>query len=110
MGIKKYRPLTPSQRYRTVSDFAEITTDKPEKSLLEPIRKKHNVDKLSEFAQANLTRAHFNRPEHIAETLVKYFQLNLSFHISPSVPPPAPQPIAPFPSWEVPFVLLARSG
>ena len=38
---------------------------------LEPIRKKHNVDKLSEFAQANLTRSHFNRPEHIAETLVK---------------------------------------
>ena len=40
MGIKKFRPITPSQRYRTVSDFAEITTDKPEKSLLEPIRKK----------------------------------------------------------------------
>ncbi|MEH6593052.1 MAG: hypothetical protein V7746_22470 [Halioglobus sp.] len=35
------------------------------------IRKKHNVDKLTEFAQANLTRSHFNRPEHIAETLVK---------------------------------------
>ncbi len=39
MGIKKFRPLTPSQRYRTVSDFAEITTDKPEKSLLEPLKK-----------------------------------------------------------------------
>ncbi len=39
MGIKKFRPLTPSQRYRTVSDFAEVTTDKPEKSLLEPIKK-----------------------------------------------------------------------
>jgi hypothetical protein len=38
---------------------------------LAPIRKKHNVDKLTEFAQANLTRSHFNRPEHIAETLVK---------------------------------------
>lgn len=38
---------------------------------LAPIRKKHNVDKLTGFAQANLTRAHFNRPEHIAETLVK---------------------------------------
>ena len=38
---------------------------------LADIRKKHNVDKLSEFAQANLTRSHFNRPEHIAETLVK---------------------------------------
>ena len=39
MGIKKFRPLTPSLRYRTVSDFAEITTDKPEKSLLEPLRR-----------------------------------------------------------------------
>ena len=39
MGIKKFKPRTPSQRYRTVSDFGEITTDKPEKSLLEPIKK-----------------------------------------------------------------------
>ena len=39
MGIKKFRPLTPSQRYRTVSDFADVTTDKPEKSLLEPLKK-----------------------------------------------------------------------
>jgi len=39
MGIKKFRPLTPSQRYRTVSDFSEITTDKPERSLLEPLKK-----------------------------------------------------------------------
>lgn len=39
MGIKKFRPLTPTQRYRTVSDFAEITTDKPEKSLLDPLKK-----------------------------------------------------------------------
>ncbi len=38
---------------------------------LAPVRKKHNVDKLTEFAQANLTRSHFNRPEHIADTLVK---------------------------------------
>ena len=38
---------------------------------LEDIRKKHNIDKLTEFAQANLTRSHFNRPEHIAETLVR---------------------------------------
>lgn len=36
MAIKKFRPLTPSLRYKTVSDFAEITKSKPEKSLLEP--------------------------------------------------------------------------
>ena len=35
------------------------------------IKKKHNVDKLTEFTQANLTKANFNRPEFIAETLLK---------------------------------------
>ena len=35
MGIKRYRPLTPSQRQMTVSDFAEITRSKPEKSLVQ---------------------------------------------------------------------------
>ena len=38
---------------------------------LAPIRKKHNVEKLSEFARANLTRTHFNRPEQVCETLVR---------------------------------------
>ncbi len=39
MGIKKFKPVTPTLRYRTVSDFAEITKSKPEKSLLAPIKK-----------------------------------------------------------------------
>ncbi len=39
MGIKKLKPQTPGQRFRTVSDFSEITTDRPEKSLLEPLTK-----------------------------------------------------------------------
>ncbi|MGB7247403.1 MAG: 50S ribosomal protein L2 [Phormidesmis sp.] len=33
MGIRSYRPLTPGTRERTVSDFSEITTSRPEKSL-----------------------------------------------------------------------------
>jgi large subunit ribosomal protein L2 len=36
MGIKQFRPVTPSLRYRTVSDFGEITKKRPEKSLLAP--------------------------------------------------------------------------
>ena len=36
MGIKKFNPYTPSRRHMTSSDFAEITTSKPEKSLLAP--------------------------------------------------------------------------
>ncbi|MGF1577279.1 MAG: 50S ribosomal protein L2 [Cyanophyceae cyanobacterium] len=34
MGIRSFRPLTPGTRTMTVSDFSEITTDKPEKSLV----------------------------------------------------------------------------
>ncbi len=37
MAIRKLKPVTPTQRFRTVADFAEITRDKPEKSLLEPL-------------------------------------------------------------------------
>ena len=33
MGIRSYRPYTPSTRQHSVSDFAEITRDEPEKSL-----------------------------------------------------------------------------
>jgi len=39
MGIKKFKPITPTLRYRTVSDFADVTRAKPEKSLLSPIKK-----------------------------------------------------------------------
>ncbi len=35
MAIKKYRPTTPGRRFMSVQDFSEITSDKPERSLLE---------------------------------------------------------------------------
>ena len=40
MGIRKYKPTTNGRRNMTSSDFAEITTNKPEKSLLQPVRRK----------------------------------------------------------------------
>ncbi len=40
MPVKSFRPTTPSQRFKTVSTFEEITSKKPEKSLLKPARKK----------------------------------------------------------------------
>ncbi|SFJ38147.1 50S ribosomal protein L2 [Thermoflavimicrobium dichotomicum] len=40
MGIKHFKPVTPSRRHMTVSTFEEITTDKPEKSLLVNLPKK----------------------------------------------------------------------
>jgi large subunit ribosomal protein L2 len=44
MGLKSFRPLTPGQRFKTVSDFEEITTNKPEKSLLRPLKKSGGRD------------------------------------------------------------------
>ncbi len=39
MGIKRYKPYTPSRRQMTVSDFSEVTKKSPEKSLTVHIKK-----------------------------------------------------------------------
>jgi len=39
VGIKKYKPTSAGRRSMSVSTFEEITTDKPEKSLLAPLSK-----------------------------------------------------------------------
>jgi len=39
MGIKKYKPYTPSMRFRTVADFSEITKSRPEKALIRILKK-----------------------------------------------------------------------
>src|SRR5512134_2875502 len=38
MGTRQFKPVTPATRFRSVSDFAEITKTTPEDSLLEPLR------------------------------------------------------------------------
>jgi large subunit ribosomal protein L2 len=39
MALKTYRPITPSNRYKLLPDFEEITTSTPEKSLCRPLKK-----------------------------------------------------------------------
>jgi large subunit ribosomal protein L2 len=39
MALKKFKPTTPGQRFKQVSDNSDITTSVPEKSLLEGIRR-----------------------------------------------------------------------
>ncbi len=39
MGIKTFKPITPGQRFKSVSDFEQITKSTPEKSLLAPLKK-----------------------------------------------------------------------
>ena len=38
MAIRKFKPVTPGQRNKAISSFEEITTKKPQKSLLEPLK------------------------------------------------------------------------
>ncbi len=40
MALKSFRPITPTQRYKTVSTFEEVTSTTPEKSLLRPLKEK----------------------------------------------------------------------
>ncbi len=44
MPIRQFKPVTKSSRFRSVSDFSEITRSTPEKSLLEPLIKSGGRD------------------------------------------------------------------
>ena len=44
MGIRQFKPVTKGTRFRSVSDFSEITRTTPEKSLVEPLTKSGGRD------------------------------------------------------------------
>src|SRR6056297_630093 len=39
MAVKKYKPVTPGQRTKLIASFSEVTSPRPEKSLLKPMKK-----------------------------------------------------------------------
>lgn len=50
MAVRKLRPVTPGQRHKIISSFDDITTSKPEKSLLAPLPKtggRNNTGKMT---------------------------------------------------------------
>jgi len=50
MAVRKLKPVTPGQRQKSVSDFEELTSSKPEKSLLGPMKKsggRNNTGKMT---------------------------------------------------------------
>lgn len=53
MGIKKFKPTTQSRRWMSGNDFVEITKDKPEKSLLMPLKRSGGRN-----AQGRITTRH----------------------------------------------------
>ncbi|MDZ4839035.1 MAG: 50S ribosomal protein L2 [Bacteroidota bacterium] len=50
MAVKRLKPNTPGTRFAVLNSYAELTTDKPEKSLLRPIKKsggRNNTGKMT---------------------------------------------------------------
>lgn len=53
MAVKKFKPTSPGIRFMTVSDFSNITKSEPERSLVEPLKKRAGRNK-----QGRLTVRH----------------------------------------------------
>ena len=79
MALKKYRPLTPGQRFKLVNDNADITHGSPEKSLLAPVRKSGGRDNTGKMTMRYIGGGHkklyriidFKRDKSVVRAVVK---------------------------------------
>jgi len=59
MGIRQLKPVTPAARFASRPDFSEITTDKPEKSLVRKLTKtggRNNKEELLQEEEAEVIK------------------------------------------------------
>jgi len=58
MALKKFKPLTPSQRFKIASDNSDITTNVPEKSLITSVKKSGGRDNTGKMTVRQLGGGH----------------------------------------------------
>src|ERR1044072_9625544 len=58
MGIRQFRPMTPATRFRSISDFSEVTKTEPEKSLLEPLKRTGGRNNKGHIASGYMSGGH----------------------------------------------------
>src|SRR5438309_5589836 len=58
MGVRQFKPVTKSSRFRSVSDFSEITRTHGEKSLMEPLKKSGGRDNHGHIAMRRIGDGH----------------------------------------------------
>jgi large subunit ribosomal protein L2 len=61
MGIRQFKPVTKGTRFRSVSDFADITRSTPEKSLTAPLKKSGGRDNHGHIAMRRRGGGHKRR-------------------------------------------------
>src|SRR6187399_1287448 len=61
MGLKKFRPITPTMRHSEVPDYSEITRDRPLKSLTERLLKHGGRDNNGHISQRWIGGGHKRR-------------------------------------------------
>ena len=61
MDLKKFRPITPGQRHKVAVTFDEITTSKPEKSLLLKKKKSGGRNDTGKMTIENIGEGHQNQ-------------------------------------------------
>jgi large subunit ribosomal protein L2 len=79
MGIRQFKPVSKGSRFRSVSDFAEITRSTPEKSLVEPLKKSGGRDNHGHISMRRIGGGHkrmyriidFKRNKHGMPAVVK---------------------------------------
>ena len=78
MALKTFRPLTPTQRFKALPSFEEITKNKPEKSLLAPLKRSGGRNNRGRMTSRHLGGGHkkkyrlvdFKRSKHGVEAIV----------------------------------------
>ena len=58
MAIRKFKPTTPGQRNKAISAFDEITTNKPQKSLLAPLKRTGGRNKTGQMTMRYIGGGH----------------------------------------------------
>lgn len=61
MAVKKLKPVTPGQRHKIVASFDDVTADKPEKSLLSPLKKSGGRNKDGKMTMRYIGGGHKRR-------------------------------------------------
>src|SRR5512141_2254639 len=82
MGVRQFKPVTKSSRFRSVSDFADITRTTPEKSLVAPLKKSGGRDNHGHIAMRRIGGGHkrqyriidFKRNEHNMPAEVQHIE------------------------------------